>query len=193
MKSLFLQPDTHNFILMFLSFNFTYTFRFNIKSSFLKLLCTLLRLYEENHLQPLRLEFSESSSFPRILSHNFPFIVFCQQEQFPNLSTPTTTYPPPFYRFSTPRVWYMPRCLAHIPYFRIYVRTSARLGSLCRLPPPNRFPPNSPPPWRLDDNGGEGVVDTDSPFHTTVPHPLPPDRTLWDGISYPQLRRIYRL
>ena len=33
------------------------TFRFNIKSSFLKLLCTLARLFEITLLQPLRLNF----------------------------------------------------------------------------------------------------------------------------------------
>ena len=51
------------------------TFRFNSKYSLLKLLCTLVRLYEVTPLQPPRIDFFEID-FPSHPCSQLPFLTF---------------------------------------------------------------------------------------------------------------------
>ena len=93
------------------------TFRFNSKSSLLKLLCTLARFCEGNPLQLFRLDFL---SHPRSQSHKFHFSHFSNRTRekarkyherapLPNLPTPMTLRPKPYPHVSTAKVISMPR------------------------------------------------------------------------------------
>ena len=58
------------------------TFRFNIKYSFIKLLCTLTRLCRGTPLQPLRLEFFGINFPSHPCSHNFHCSHFFEQKKW---------------------------------------------------------------------------------------------------------------
>ena len=83
------------------------TFHSNVKSSLLKLLCTLARLCVGTPLQPLRLDFF-IIDFPSHPCSQLPFLAFCGQENrtrvkarrshdrylLPSVLTPETSPPP---------------------------------------------------------------------------------------------------
>ena len=93
------------------------TFRFNIKYSFIKLLCTLTRLCRVTPLQPIRLEFF-GIDFPLYPCSQLPFITFHRQDNItkvkarranecaliPNLPTPETSRPTPSPTYPSPRL-----------------------------------------------------------------------------------------
>ena len=92
-----------------------YTFFSNIKCSLLKLLCTLMRLWDRTLLQLLRLDFF-GLTFPRIIycnCHSYflrqdnrtrgKLRIFYERSPLPNLPTPETSLPNPYPTYPLPR------------------------------------------------------------------------------------------